>query len=194
VTSYKIVNNQKAYSESVRLKTLKVPPAGQPTIVETNVEDPAAVTLDWTYSISNAEGFVVERFNEETAVFEEIGSTTEMNYLDADVEDGNEYTYRVYAFNDGGHSQYSNEVDIHLLINELVVVYPNPVKDQINVIYGGTHAYDLRLYNEDGKLIRQRLELKDNHILDVSTLNSEMLVLQVWSNGRIVSKKLLREN
>lgn len=69
------------------------------------------LTLTWTDTSNNEDGFRVERKDGMTGTFSEI-ATTEMDvatYVDTAVAWGETYTYRVRAYNKAGNSAYSNE-------------------------------------------------------------------------------------
>lgn len=85
------------------------PPAAPSDLQATAVSD-EEIDLTWTDNSDNEDGFKLERQGGDKQ-WEEIATldpdTT--SYQDTGLECGTKYTYRVYAFNDAGNSDYSNE-------------------------------------------------------------------------------------
>lgn len=84
---------------------------GMSTSLSAAVEG-ASVRLSWTDNAKNESGYVLERRVDKSPVgFESraklAGDVT--TFVDTDVQPGSTYIYRVFAFNDDGQSDYSNE-------------------------------------------------------------------------------------
>ena len=87
-----------------------VPPT--PSNLSLNIPAVSQVELNWADSISNEDGFIVERrINSDTnwTVMDTTGSNA-TSFLDSGLTVGNTYSYRVYAFNVSGNSGYSDTV------------------------------------------------------------------------------------
>ena len=87
-----------------------VPPA--PGNLSLNIPSQGTVELNWADTLSNEDGFVIERkLNLDTSWT--VMDTTGINvtsFLDSGLTVGNTYSYRVYAFNVSGNSGYSDTV------------------------------------------------------------------------------------
>lgn len=97
------------YSVVASATTFPFPPFPPENLVAAAVTD-AQINLSWTDKSNNEKGFKIER-KTSTTDFQEIaavgGDITA--YADTGLESGITYTYRIRAYNDGGHSAYSNE-------------------------------------------------------------------------------------
>jgi len=69
------------------------------------------LTLAWTITSTNEDGFSIERREQSVASFGEIATTgrAQGSYVDNNAADGVAYCYRVRAFNAAGYSAYTNE-------------------------------------------------------------------------------------
>jgi len=67
------------------------------------------ILLEWSDNSTNEDGFVVER-RTGVGAFEEIATLIANNFtfLDTSFEKNKTYTYRIYAYNEQGNSNYSN--------------------------------------------------------------------------------------
>jgi len=85
------------------------PPAAPSDLTAAAVSD-SEIELAWQDNSDDEDGFKIERQTGSKA-WEEVaavGADVE-SYTDSELDCGTEYTYRVYAFNDVGNSDYSNE-------------------------------------------------------------------------------------
>jgi hypothetical protein len=71
----------------------------------------ASLTLTWTDSATNEDGFKVERKTGSTGAFGQLATlaANATGYVDGSVTAGTTYCYRVRAYNGAGDSAYSNE-------------------------------------------------------------------------------------
>ncbi|MCG8310100.1 MAG: hypothetical protein MI975_22070, partial [Cytophagales bacterium] len=108
-------------SEISELYTLGDLP-GVPGSLNTSVIFPQHVQLTWQDNASNEDGFVVER-NTNRAGFQYLDSLAadSTSYIDSTTLLGNEYIYRLSAFNSGGSSGYSNSDTVD--VSEITVRY-----------------------------------------------------------------------
>jgi len=102
---------QSAYSNVATATTLPVPP-GAPSNLTATATSMTQVNLAWTDNASNEDGFKIERKTGAAGTYAEIATvganvTTFANTALA----SEDYFYRVRAFNAGGNSAYSNEVN-----------------------------------------------------------------------------------
>lgn len=70
----------------------------------------ASLTLSWTDGSTNEQGFSIERLGD-GGEWAEVGIVPAdvTTFLDAGLDEGREYRYRVRAFNQYGYSAYTNE-------------------------------------------------------------------------------------
>jgi hypothetical protein len=91
-------------------KTLSAPET--PSDLTAVVQGYDQVNLSWNDNSNNEQGFKIERSVQGTGVFSEISQPGKdiQSYVDAGLNDGVTYIYRVRAWNNAGYSNYSNEV------------------------------------------------------------------------------------
>ncbi|HHH52493.1 MAG TPA: Omp28-related outer membrane protein [Bacteroidetes bacterium] len=77
-------------------------------------------------------------------------------------------------------------------LENLVKVYPNPIKDNLNIELSNNENSLLEIYNIQGiKVFKQKLN-HSNTSVDVSSLEEGMYILHIYSNNeQIVNKKLV---
>ncbi len=85
-----------------------IPPSNLTALVVSSTQ----VDLSWNDNSTNEEGFVIQRRLGEAGTWENAGTSAAdtAEYQDTTVLPGNEYFYRVYAYNANGNSDYSNTV------------------------------------------------------------------------------------
>ena len=90
------------------------------------------VTLNWSDNSSNENGFIIERKNISSTLFEIIDSvgTNVISYSDTTVDQGLSYHYRANAFNTSGQSGYSN-------VNYITTILPGPT-NLVGQLFGGS--------------------------------------------------------
>lgn len=74
--------------------------------------------------------------------------------------------------------------------NHRVSVFPNPAKDQLNVVHSIKGWIDVELYNAAGKLVIRQQQSTDQFIMDVSSLSGGSYTLRVF-NGETSLKSLV---
>ena len=98
------------YSDTA-MANIPVPPL-PPHSLSLNVLDTGVVKLTWADSSSSEDGFVIERkdnIDTSWTVIDTTGTDT-VTYTDSGLTVGRIYEWRVYAYNAGGNSGYSNIV------------------------------------------------------------------------------------
>ncbi len=116
------------------------------------------VILSWDDNSDNEEGFRIER-KKSGESFSQIGETSRdrILYTDATVEPQTTYTYRVYAYNRGGESGYSNEVS-----GTTPAPPPGPPRAPASLTATAISGYEVQLQwqdqstNEDGFRLERR--------------------------------------
>jgi hypothetical protein len=110
-----------------------------------------------------------------------IGNTTEVSYVDEDLESGT-YTYEVSAVYENGESKkVSSTVSLTVSIaenNEIAfVMYPNPAKDFVTI----ESAMDavVKIYSVNGQMLSQQNISEGINTIDLSNLNAGMYFISV---------------
>jgi len=85
--------------------------------------------------------------------------------------------------------------DIELELGDIVKVYPNPVKDVLNINVGSHQIKNVNIYDVNGRLI---LENNINHHssnvqLKISQINSGIYLLSIETNNGILYKRLIKQ-
>lgn len=98
------------YSNEVYVMTPPVAPSGLTATAVSSTQ----IDLAWVDNSNGEEGFQIERKSNETGLYTAItvlGSNA-VAYSDTGVSPGITYYYRIRAFNEGGYSPYSNEIQV----------------------------------------------------------------------------------
>lgn len=110
-----------------------------------------------------------------------VGNTTQVSYLDEDMESGT-YTYDVTAVYENGESQkVTATVSLTVSITEnneiAFVMYPNPAKDFVTI----ESAKDavVKIYSVNGQMLSQQNISEGISTIDLSTLNAGMYFISV---------------
>ncbi len=100
----------KTYTVTVTRAAAKTAPSA-PTGLTAAAASGPAIKLTWTDNSDNELGFVIERKStggSYAEIDQEVPNTT--SYTDAGLSSGTTYYYRLFAFNNDGSSDYSNQV------------------------------------------------------------------------------------
>lgn len=148
----------------------------------------SSVVLDWkSFSEININGYDIQR-SANGANFATIGSVqagigyvkeAEYTYTDRQPQRGANY-YRVVARDKDGSSVYSKTVMIAVAGNAAIVVYPNPVKDVLNIRVSG--KVQLALVNQQGDVVLSR-EINQAGTIAVAHLPAGMYYLKNMATG-----------
>ena len=79
--------------------------------------------------------------------------------------------------------------------NDLIQVYPNPVRDVLTVEFleNNGQQFKLKLYDVQGRLWReQTVPIRENGFLDVSELGSGVYILEIWNGEEQVVERILK--
>jgi len=68
-----------------------------PTDVKTTINSYNSITISWS-SVTNAQGYIIERMQSGTGAYTELTNTTSAAYTDTTISVGKEYKYRVFAY------------------------------------------------------------------------------------------------
>ena len=159
-----------------------------PTNLEANVTSSTSMLLEWQDNATNETGFIIERSINNNSNYQQIGTTNAnvSTYNDTNLMPNTAYFYRVKAFNTQEESDYSNEVgaatvftslaDLH---NDLGVdVFPNPVKDVLNIKTDKARQFSFQLFDYAGKLIKEDV-WESFYQIDMTPLAKGIYLLKV---------------
>ncbi|MDZ7367935.1 MAG: fibronectin type III domain-containing protein [candidate division KSB1 bacterium] len=107
-----------AYSNEANATTLPNPPAAPSSLTATAISQ-TQIDLAWSDNANNEDGFKIESKIGAAGTYAEIATVgaNVTNFSNTGLAAGTEYFYRVRAFNNGGHSAYSNEANATTLPN-----------------------------------------------------------------------------
>jgi fibronectin type 3 domain-containing protein len=109
VTAYNNAGESSASNE-VNATALDVVPTAPTNLTATTVSS-SQINLSWTDNSNNETGFEIERKTEQSDLVEHTSVNPNITtFLDDNLSDGTNYTYRILALNSVGNSSYSNEV------------------------------------------------------------------------------------
>ncbi len=134
------------------------------------------ITISWTDSSDNEEGFIIERKTGATGTWE-IATSVFANtttYYDAGLQSNTAYSYRVCAFNATDTSAYSNlktittyKTTIENVSANAVKVYPNPTNGKIVAVLP---------QNSSQKIIGELFDIQGTSVQKISKINSTKTV------------------
>ncbi len=162
-----------------------------PTNLEATVISSTSIQLDWQDNAANETSFIIERSINNNSNYQQIGTANAnvTTYNDDNLLPNTAYFYKVKAVNAQDESDYSNEVGVATVLTNLtdlrndldVEVFPNPVKDVLNLKTDEGHQFTFQLYDYAGKLIKEDV-WKNFYQIDMTQLSKGIYLLKV-SNG-----------
>ena len=86
-------------------------------------------------------------------------------------------------------------VNFASVVNNLIKVYPNPVKTSVRIEYAANTYHQLELADANGKLLKRvSLGLIDGEEkIDMSNLASGIYFIKLVGNGKVESRKVVKE-
>jgi hypothetical protein len=168
------------------------------------------VSLDWgTLTEQNSSHFIVQRSANASEFGNEIGnvkaagnSTSELkyNFLDVNPIKGWNY-YRIKQVDIDSRFTYSNVAAVNFEKGGgLMVIYPNPAKDQLNVEYTSERSGNLQLQVIDSKgsvLMAEKMNIttgRNSRSLNISFLSTGMYLLKyIDGDGNISFSKFVKQ-
>jgi hypothetical protein len=161
------------------------------------------INLVWEDHSINEEYFIIERKSQEDSLFVKIDSVTSdiVEFFDTDDLE-NEITYRIYAKNEFGISDYSEEVKIVILSLEKnsvnsIKVYPNPFDKSIFISneYSKLEILQINIFSLDGKSLPFKNQMHHSGILEliVEDENPRTCLINIRLSNEIISLKMLKE-
>lgn len=168
------------------------------------------VNLDWgTATEQNSSHFIVQRSANGTEFNTEIGrvqaagnSTAQLNYRHDDVAPLKGWNYyRIKQVDLDGKFTYSNIAAVNFAKeNSLMVLYPNPTKDVLNIEYTSERSGKLELQVIDSKgavMIKQNMSVatgRNLETINVSMLSQGMYILRYQeADGSVSFTKFVKQ-
>jgi len=122
------------------------------------------------------------------------GSSQKYSYVDKNPTQGKVY-YRLKMIDIDGSFSYSNTIALRLDCNKnLVLVYPNPVSDvlNVNVTNSNENSTNANLYDSDGRLVLAKKLLSGTNLIDMKKFPSGLYLLELNSNGEKQHFKIIK--
>ncbi len=94
---------------------------------------------------------------------------------------------------DDGGNVLSSAVDVFLLYDDEVTLYPNPVQNEMKVWVGRNNRDKLivNIYSIDEKLVKETNILKTRPYIDLKGLSAGIYIIQFIAETKIISKKIV---
>lgn len=144
-----------------------------PTSLSATEDGDSVIVISWIDNSDNEDGFTIERRLSSGSTWSTIESVVESSYRDRTVSSAIAYCYRVYAYNNDGNSDLSNEDcattettlnypssitvsvnqgfgDVTNVNNYRMIGLPGNSNIQIRSIISGTHGTDWNAYYDNG--------------------------------------------
>ena len=163
------------------------------------------VQLDWeAYTDLQHDYFEVEKASVKNSQFVSIAKINTMppyRAFDLNPEEGMNY-YRIKQVDKNGSTTYSNIVKIAVNPDRSsLVMYPNPVKDQLNIRFNSNlrEKYTVQLSDIRGRLIQEQniVATQGNTAMkiDVDKLNPQLYIIKIinGNNEVICTEKFIKE-
>ena len=183
----------------VRIGVLTLPLPIELVMFEAAIINKNRVEINWkTATEINNDFFTIEKSQDArnwVFVDEIIGagnSNTVNKYhgIDESPYQGTSY-YRLKQTDFDGKHSYSDPVVVHNNGNE-IIIYPNPVKDQLMVQIEDLPSSDVRLVDETGRSISlDPIHITEGFLYDVSNLKKGIYFIHTHSNTQTITQKVI---
>jgi hypothetical protein len=114
-----------------------------------------------------------------------VSSTLIYNYLDEKYQQGNNH-YRLNYITKDGVEKVAGFATVNVMGNFSINVYPNPVKNQLNIAFNTnpSSAVHIKLMDINGRMIYQKESTESMHSIDLNNIASGIYMLQII-NGQM---------
>jgi len=181
---------------------------GDEIIVNSNIPAPPSnltatptnsILLNWQDNADNEDGFIIESANSASGPWMQIADLPENSnsYLHANLTVGQEYFYRVSAYNSFGTSVFSNTasaVDGATMINNLqlntVNIYPNPATSLLTIDFLPNES-TLILNDLQGRSIYSTQVDNGQTILNLSNIEKGIYFLRIIHNNNTITRSVI---
>jgi hypothetical protein len=181
----------------------QVPAAPSNLTATTNKRSNGSIELNWQDNANNEDGFYVEFSQDTTGSSWTLLATLgvdEETYIHTGLNDGEQFFYRVSAFNAVGSSAFSNVAETTLSVNSFhdffennISIYPNPVKNQLFISANQNNANLLaEIFDLTGKRIKEVNIINNLEKIDVSEFDNGMYYLKINTNEGVKVLKFIK--
>lgn len=87
-------------------------------------------------------------------------------------------------------NNHSNPVSINKLTDETLRIYPNPVKNELNIVSSNTINSEIEILNVVGEIL---IKTNNQSRIDVSSLKTGIYLLKIKKEGNITNYKFIKE-
>ena len=163
-----------------------------------------SVLLRWQDNSLNTEGYLVEQLvGDEYSVVATVNAPDKY-FMHSDQEPATLYKYRIKAFNRGGESNYTDEIEVTTGGTPTGLekpdvnfnVYPNPFDDRLNIEVPVLKAESsVKLIDTRGKVVlRQSIQSGDTFIiLNTADVLPGMYIIECQLGNNRVTKKVIKK-
>jgi hypothetical protein len=157
-------------------------------------------SVKWTIANeTNIANYLVER-SEDGTTFKGIATTKATGAGAYSIEDANIPTnatvsyYRIKAMGDDGSYKYSNVAKLIIHNPSLITIYPNPVKEMLNISIANGN-YTMRILAADGKeMLNKEVTIAGIYSMPVGNLASGVYMIEFKDGtGKVLVGKMVKE-
>jgi hypothetical protein len=159
------------------------------------------VKLEWsTTSEINTKEFVIERSADKTS-FVPIGAVSAAgnsiaartySAIDSSPLPGLSF-YRLKMIDIDGHFTYSPIAVINVTKSKTIIVFPNPVRDELNINLGTRKANSFVLMDAGGQIIRRGLISSQTFQIGFSNIEAGTYILKLFTTDGIENLKIIKQ-
>ena len=197
------LGSQSAYFFSISANNVpQVPAAPSNLTATTNKRSNGSIELNWQDNANNEDGFYVEYSQDTTSSSWTLLATLGVNeetYIHTGLNDGEQYFYRVSAFNSVGSSAFSNVAETTVSVNSLhdffvnnISIYPNPVKNHLFISTNQNSGKLAEIFDLTGKRIKEVNIINYLEKIDVSEFDNGMYYLKINAHDGIKVLKFIK--
>jgi hypothetical protein len=169
----------------------------------TNKRSNGSIELNWQDNANNEDGFYVEFSQDTTSSSWTLLATLsvdEETYIHTGLNDGEQFFYRVSAFNAVGSSAFSNVAETTVSVNSFhdffennISIYPNPVKNHLFINANQNNGNLLaEIFDLTGKRIKEVNIINNLEKIDVSEFDNGMYYLKINANEGVKVLKFIK--
>ncbi|TRX71165.1 discoidin domain-containing protein [Carboxylicivirga sp. M1479] len=207
LSGYNGTNYASCAELSLLTQRIEAKAPNKPQFVQGGRLSDTEIEMIWLDLSSDEDGFVVEQYVDDAfmPIYTSGQDITTFKLKNTNSEDT--YWFRVKAFNEAGHSSYSDTLTIgtgklenvgiyDLIAKDDFKVYPNPVENVLNINYSLNNLFsEWRLLDMSGRVMRNGTISRDvNKItLQVPNIQTGVYVIQLSGENGAVSKQIIKK-
>lgn len=162
------------------------------------------VDISWVDDSIKELNYIVEKSLDNEATYGVIATLNKdvTSYRDENITDGRTYFYRVVASNNLGKSGYAKSKSITLpaaaSASFNAVVYPNPVKESLNIKAEGVNPllkYHINIFDQNNRLLvnqEVKFDEEGNGNISINSLITGSYTMTISFGKEMVSKKIIK--